>query len=93
MTWWPRCALPENDGLRRGLMFADIGAVESAAHDAAVNEILVELTPKGAKRLASVVAAKGTRPTNAGVDWNALAFSVPEFAAAATKKFCDEKDY
>ncbi len=87
------CAMPKDDGLRRGLLFAAIADAESTAHDAAVSEMLVELTSEGAKRLAGLVVEKDSRPTTTGVDWEMLAFAVPAFTAAATNQFCDEKDY
>ena len=86
------CALPASDVQGRARLFNAAQQAESAALDAATDELLGQLTPDGSKRMEALVQSASTGRSSTEIDWEGIATDLPEIMAGIAEGTCQTYD-
>ena len=65
---------------------------QSAALDAATDELLGQLTPDGSKRMEALVQSAGARRGSSEIDWEGIATDLPQLMEGIAEGACQNYD-
>ena len=86
------CALPASDVQGRARLMNAAYQSQSAALDAATDELLGQLTPDGSKRMEALVQSAGARRGSSEIDWEGIATDLPQLMEGIAEGACQNYD-
>ena len=86
------CALPASDVQGRARLMNEAFQAESAALDAATDELLGRLTTDGSSRMEALVQSASRSRKSVEIDWEGIATDLPEVMAGIAERACQNYD-